>query len=301
MLTRAVSFGHREEPKATWRSSIFPLDCFAMLAMTFFAATPFFADAQSFTYDLGIRNQDITFSKGALVAGEKVRIYARVTNWGSADISGYVTFYKGDQLVGDSQVVTVRPNASYDDVWVDFTVPAGSFNIRAEIKGTSPQDQNPSNDVAISQFFTPLPDSDGDLVPDTQDNCTTIANADQRDTDGDGLGDVCDAYPNDPTNTPPAPPAPAPAPAPASPAPSPKPPAPAPEKPAADSPTPETGSRKQETGTIHDSRRTTLPPTLSRRSMPRNSRMCASRSRGCRSVGSPGTSSPSARRRMRPT
>nr|WP_290856299.1 thrombospondin type 3 repeat-containing protein [Flaviramulus sp.] len=35
-------------------------------------------------------------------------------------------------------------------------------------------------------------DSDGDGVLDSDDNCPDIANADQADNDGDGLGDVCD-------------------------------------------------------------------------------------------------------------
>lgn len=35
-------------------------------------------------------------------------------------------------------------------------------------------------------------DSDGDGVPDGSDNCTLIANADQRDTNGDGYGNICD-------------------------------------------------------------------------------------------------------------
>lgn len=159
--------------------------------------------AQTLDYDLGVSNQDITFSKGTLISGDSVRVYARVTNYGSKDTSGYVTFYKGDQLIGDSQVVTVRANAAYDDVWVDFTVPTGSFNIRAEIKGASPKDENPANNVAISQFFSPLPDSDGDGVPDNTDNCKNVANSDQKDADGDKIGDVCDTYPVDPTNSPP--------------------------------------------------------------------------------------------------
>jgi hypothetical protein len=37
------------------------------------------------------------------------------------------------------------------------------------------------------------PDSDGDGVPDDADNCTEVANADQRDTNGDGFGNICDA------------------------------------------------------------------------------------------------------------
>jgi hypothetical protein len=35
------------------------------------------------------------------------------------------------------------------------------------------------------------PDSDGDFVPDTLDNCPTVWNRDQRDTDGNGIGDAC--------------------------------------------------------------------------------------------------------------
>lgn len=35
-------------------------------------------------------------------------------------------------------------------------------------------------------------DSDGDGVPDSEDNCPDDINRDQQDTDGDGVGDVCD-------------------------------------------------------------------------------------------------------------
>ncbi|HVN39509.1 MAG TPA: Ig-like domain-containing protein [Myxococcota bacterium] len=36
-------------------------------------------------------------------------------------------------------------------------------------------------------------DQDGDGIADEVDNCTLVANPDQRDTDGDGYGNVCDA------------------------------------------------------------------------------------------------------------
>ena len=40
---------------------------------------------------------------------------------------------------------------------------------------------------------TAPPDADADLVLDATDNCPLKANADQRNTDGDAFGDVCDA------------------------------------------------------------------------------------------------------------
>jgi len=39
------------------------------------------------------------------------------------------------------------------------------------------------------------PDADGDGVADGQDNCASVANADQADGDGDGVGDACDSCP----------------------------------------------------------------------------------------------------------
>jgi len=44
--------------------------------------------------------------------------------------------------------------------------------------------------VAIAQD-----DLDGDGIPDAEDNCPTVPNADQADGDGDGVGDVCDNCP----------------------------------------------------------------------------------------------------------
>jgi len=45
-------------------------------------------------------------------------------------------------------------------------------------------------DVVVSSHSA---DSDGDGVADATDNCTLVANADQRDTNGDAIGNACDA------------------------------------------------------------------------------------------------------------
>ncbi|MFK8017555.1 MAG: thrombospondin type 3 repeat-containing protein [Gammaproteobacteria bacterium] len=39
----------------------------------------------------------------------------------------------------------------------------------------------------------PQPDTDGDGIADNADNCSDVSNADQRDTNGDGFGNLCDA------------------------------------------------------------------------------------------------------------
>ena len=142
--------------------------------------------------DLSISPSGISFSTSTLYAGDTVRIYASVRNVGDVDVTGYVYFYQGSLPIDRSQSISLRADGPADEVFVDFTVPTGSFNIRAVIQGSSPQDVNPGNDVAVTQLFYPLVDEDRDGVLDDDDNCVNEANADQLDTDGDGTGDACD-------------------------------------------------------------------------------------------------------------
>lgn len=159
------------------------------LATAALALAPFTAGAVS--SDLGIHARDITFSK-PLIAGERVRLYGEIENFGTEDVSGYVTFFQGSIPIGDSQVVSVRADGQSEDVYVDFTVPNGAFNIRAEIRGTDPGDQNPANDIAMTGLFEPKLDADRDGVEDAKDNCPSVANGNQADLDVDKTGDACD-------------------------------------------------------------------------------------------------------------
>ncbi|MFQ5644618.1 MAG: hypothetical protein ACE5FQ_13115, partial [Thiogranum sp.] len=53
---------------------------------------------------------------------------------------------------------------------------------------------NPDGSILKSANLVDIggPDSDGDTIPDLLDNCPTLSNNDQLDTDNDGLGNACD-------------------------------------------------------------------------------------------------------------
>jgi len=170
--------------------------------------------AQSYQYDLGFNNNDdIWINEDYLIIGDTVRLYATVRNFGTDDSSGYVTFYNGTTLIDESQVVTVLPNST-DDVWVDFEIPETEFNILARIMGVMPDDDNQSNNEAVTPVYTPEEDWDGDGIPDSQDpdiDNDNLNNDDEldlgtdlfnEDTDVDGIIDGLDEYPLDPDNNP---------------------------------------------------------------------------------------------------
>lgn len=161
---------------------------FFVVGFLFFFSFPVHAA----TVDLGLSRDSLSFSKEILIVGDTVRIYATVQNLGEVDVEGYVTFYQGSLTIDDSQIISVRAAGALEEVYVDFVVPSGPFNIRAEIKGTDPEDENESNDSILSQLYTPIFDDDRDGVENSKDNCPSVENVEQVDSDIDGIGDVCD-------------------------------------------------------------------------------------------------------------
>lgn len=128
--------------------------------------------------DLSVGVTDITFSKDEALAGETVRVFARVFNLGDTDVYGFVLFLNNGKEMAGPQPISLKVN-TYDDVFIDWVTDTGTFDIKAKIIQTSLPDENTENDIAVrDNYFVDL-DTDGDGVGDTKD----------LDDDGDGLLD----------------------------------------------------------------------------------------------------------------
>jgi len=122
------------------------------------------------TCDLGVDQNKITLSQPVnnLVAGQSVRAYSKVINYGDVDATAIVGFYILDKFIGQAPV-SVLKNGVADEVFIDFIVPANDFNIEIKVLEVSPSDSNSKNNTALTQFFQVKKDSDGDGVLDEND------------------------------------------------------------------------------------------------------------------------------------
>lgn len=95
-------------------------------------------------------------------------------------------FFIGDGLTSDSKIGDFSGSTQL------FIVPAGATRL---FLGTADGTGwfNNSGDFDLKVAMTTVADTDDDGVVDPLDNCTDVANADQRDTDSDGIGSLCDA------------------------------------------------------------------------------------------------------------
>ncbi len=109
----------------------------------------------------------------------------------NTDLSGQVIF---DNLIPDTYTLseTMQTGWTQTNIWCEA---------QPSNEPTSTPTPNPTETPIPTPTDSDCPDSDGDRVCDSYDNCPSAANADQLDTDMDGVGDVCDA-PITPTPTP---------------------------------------------------------------------------------------------------
>jgi len=182
------------------------------LILLFILLLPAAAGGQSESeYDLALRPNEFSLSKDRnnLLVNEKVRLYTYAENRGTKDASGFIVFYRGTQLLGQAEV-SLTAKGVKDEVYIDFAVPLGNFNILAKIISAVPRDDNPDNNTALTQMYDGQKDSDGDGLGDKidpDDDNDGVADANEAslgtdplksDTDGDGVVDALDEFPLDP-------------------------------------------------------------------------------------------------------
>ncbi len=146
-----------------------------------------------FTYDQNIVRLDgVTLGGGAAFCDLKIKDVA--VNDGLVDaifaMSHRPTGERCPALSGDFIAFQIQMTAlAAGDAMLSLTQNAIGFGWTSE--------DNPGVPLAVNMnplliTVNSLPDADGDGVPDTLDNCIQVANADQRDTNSDGYGNMCD-------------------------------------------------------------------------------------------------------------
>jgi hypothetical protein len=122
----------------------------------------------------------------------------RVSSGHSDCVSGRtVTLYRtaGDGLLDPAAAVAV---SDAQGAWSRRVsgIAAGAYYAVAAASFARSEGHKHACETARSSSVTVAPDADRDGVRDPTDNCQTASNPDQRDGDGDGLGDACDPTPN---------------------------------------------------------------------------------------------------------
>ena len=118
--------------------------------------------------------------------------------------TGTVTYGTGIVLPGEEFTVLPQAPATVIAPALKIVLTSSGGVMTIVIDTTSP-------DLAIGDVFgylqvfnlefSNVPDTDGDGIADSSDNCPVISNPSQSDIDSDGAGDLCDICPADNTDT----------------------------------------------------------------------------------------------------
>lgn len=145
--------------------------------------------------------------------GEETERTDTILVWGELDLFDCPKEYTkgifrlvGECFTADDFSVKFQPEFS-GEYSVELPVGIGQCNVsmNADAGGekvitTEPEEGNPiklwKDDIELNFVFNcdveVESDSDGDKISDIEDNCSNLANTDQKDGDSDGVGDVCD-------------------------------------------------------------------------------------------------------------
>lgn len=182
--------------------------------------------AQDFSGDLSIAPSDIR-APGNLLKGVEAFIYATVHNNSDEDLSGVVKFYdeRTREFIAADQPISVLAGKT-DDVFISFkSNVVGNHQIAVRVVPWKDFGDDPSNNKALTTIYVDIDsdfdgignlldfDDDNDGVEDLKD-AFPLDPTESKDTDGDGIGDntdmdddgdgfadIEDVFPNDPNES----------------------------------------------------------------------------------------------------
>lgn len=116
----------------------------------------------------------IWYSKQPFFTGDKIRIYAGIQNQSPKDISGTISFFDNDNLIGKKEFSTI--NGRLVESWIDWKATQGQHNFSIE----------------LSEVVASLPGQNPAPVNLTVKKSQKDPQFVDFDTDGDGIGDEID-------------------------------------------------------------------------------------------------------------
>jgi len=103
-----------------------------------------------------------------------------------------IQYYVGGGQQWQGQVSTDEPTDAGAPVYLGGVPDLFCFRMVATINGSGTIFGSGSSGNEPPCAQPPAPDGDGDGISDSTDNCVSVPNSDQADTDNDGWGNACD-------------------------------------------------------------------------------------------------------------